>query len=576
MQCNHRTSVLLILLVVLASYYPLIFAPYNSVDDIKMVTGLLNSDALDVSKLFLPGTGYYYRPILFVSFWFDKQLWGLEQSFMHLGNVFLHLANALLLYAFAFRIFALLGYVSSLAALSVSLLFALHPINVESVAWISGRTDVLAGTFLLLTLIFFLSALKHMNPLWALPAAALLILACLVKESALFALPGMIFMASAREIAEYRRKSDLQHPLFRHLAACFILFTGGLGYLVLRAIALAGGDSGIGHAVKNITGHEAGWSSLRVLLKVSGFYLKKLIIPWPLNFGIVQVSDFYVILGVLLVGLSGFLLVRRTLVCSQFIAGIFLGSSALLVPLGKMAWTPLAERYMYLPSMFFVTGMVALWLRMAFSRKHTVNVIVIAVVLAIFGWTSVARVYLWQDNSFLFRDTIKKSPQFVPARNELANALLIQGRREEAFGIIRNLEPPPGLQSWEIADINKAKVYLSEKRLVEAKRILRRIAERPGNYQREALMLLINVVDKELVDAQEGEQSQSAGKEMLNLISIYEKICATPFDNYRIGQLYLALKKNDLAKLHFEKAAVSAPIGTYYREPAIKLSKTLK
>lgn len=578
MHYNHRFCILFIVLVVLGIYYPLIYAPYNSVDDLTMIMGLLNTDSIDFRQLFVPKSGYYYRPLLFVSFWFDKQWWGLEQSFMHLGNVFLHLANAILVYFFAFRVFALLGFVSSLAAMSASLLFALHPINIEAVAWISGRSDVLAGFFVLVSLLSFLSSLKGLNPLWSFSAAVSLFLACLVKETAVFALPGMIILLFSREITEIRRGAIADKSLFKHLTSGGILLAGGVGYLVFRTIALAGGDSGIRHAVTSVAGNTVGLSNILVLLKVLGFYLKKVFVPWPLNFGIIQVSDLYAILGCFLLGISFYLLIRRTLVSSMFLVGIIIGSSALLVAFGKMAWTPLAERYMYLTTIFFSTGMIALLLKIVANRKLPLSpgVILISAVLAVFGWSSFTRVLMWQDNYLLFADTVRKSPRFVPARNELASALLSKGRRDEAFEIIRNLDPPSGIRNWEVADLNKAKVLLSEDRPDDASLLLGKIANTPGNHQREALLLLINLADKELVAAKDEVQATSAKKEMLGLIGIYKRIISSPFDHYRIGQLYLALEMRKDAQHYFENAANSAPIGSHYREPARKLSEKLK
>ncbi|MDX2169142.1 MAG: tetratricopeptide repeat protein [Deltaproteobacteria bacterium] len=82
--------------------------------------------------------GRYYRPLIFVSYAAERRLWGLSPNRFHLTNLLLHLANVALLIAVARR-----SGGSDIAALTGAALFALHPIQSEAVAYISGRTDLL-------------------------------------------------------------------------------------------------------------------------------------------------------------------------------------------------------------------------------------------------------------------------------------------------------------------------------------------------------------------------------------------------------------------------------------------------
>ncbi len=88
-----------------------------------------------------------WQPLTFLSHALDVQLWGLNPMGHHLGNILIHCLNTVLLFALALR----LGATRSLALLA-SLLFAFHPLRVESVAWISERKDVLCMLFFLLAL----------------------------------------------------------------------------------------------------------------------------------------------------------------------------------------------------------------------------------------------------------------------------------------------------------------------------------------------------------------------------------------------------------------------------------------
>ena len=65
--------------VVLAVFYPALFSPANTVDDLKMLNGLLNAPHLQLIDLFLhAGSGNYYRPLLMATFWADFHLWLLD------------------------------------------------------------------------------------------------------------------------------------------------------------------------------------------------------------------------------------------------------------------------------------------------------------------------------------------------------------------------------------------------------------------------------------------------------------------------------------------------------------------
>lgn len=95
----------------------------------------------------------YHRPLVTLSYMLDHALWGLRAPGYHLTNVLLHVASTLLVYLVA----PALGAGGSGAFLA-SAVFGLHPIHTESVAWIAGRTDVIATALLLLSLLLYARA----------------------------------------------------------------------------------------------------------------------------------------------------------------------------------------------------------------------------------------------------------------------------------------------------------------------------------------------------------------------------------------------------------------------------------
>jgi len=88
-----------------------------------------------------------YAPVQIISYMFDYTMWGLNPAGFHLGNILLHAANGAILFLFMTRL-----NISTLAAATASIIFLAHPVQVETVAWVSERKNILALLFMLLSL----------------------------------------------------------------------------------------------------------------------------------------------------------------------------------------------------------------------------------------------------------------------------------------------------------------------------------------------------------------------------------------------------------------------------------------
>lgn len=202
---------LLVALLALAAYWPALHAQWIWDDDSYVTENphLVGLDGLariwslvfDAQKdAWIPNTAQYY-PIVFTTFWVERALVGLEPWLYHLTNVALHLANALLVWRLA-RVLALPG------AGWIAALFALHPMHVESVAWVTERKNVLSGLFYLSAFLAYLrfDALregstvagadpKRARRAWA---ASFVLFACaLLSKSVTATLPLALVCASA-------------------------------------------------------------------------------------------------------------------------------------------------------------------------------------------------------------------------------------------------------------------------------------------------------------------------------------------------------------------------------------------
>lgn len=147
----------------------------------------------------------HYQPLTWVSFALDYQLWGMTPFGYHLTSLLLHTANALLFYWVSRRLLrAAIGPLSKeenwrleLSAGLAALLFAIHPLRVESVAWATERRDVLSGLFYFLTLDFYLRAAENSQPSsqrrWLGAAIAAYLLSLMSKAMAI-TLPAVLLL----------------------------------------------------------------------------------------------------------------------------------------------------------------------------------------------------------------------------------------------------------------------------------------------------------------------------------------------------------------------------------------------
>ena len=134
-------------------YFPAIEGDFIWDDDhyVSENEQLKSEEGLKNIWLKLGATDQYY-PLVFTSFWLEYRLWGDYPEGYHVINLLLHASSALLLWRL---LILLLVPGAGLAAL----IFLMHPVNVESVAWITERKNVLSGLFYFGSLIFYLKYL---------------------------------------------------------------------------------------------------------------------------------------------------------------------------------------------------------------------------------------------------------------------------------------------------------------------------------------------------------------------------------------------------------------------------------
>jgi hypothetical protein len=448
MKLSHFYQFLLLVFVTLGVYYPTLFAPYNSLDDQVFVNHLLNQQGFSWTRHFSPGgTTDYYRPLLTLTFEIDKYVGGLQETFMHLVNVLVHLLNVILIWLVARRFGAFIQRPSEWLPLLAALLFALHPINTEAVNWIAGRADLLAGAFVFFSLYALLEFIDRRSLLWGTASAIALLGGALCKETALFLVPGACFLLFCRP-EQGRSAWPLRWVLPALYGVSVSTYFGlrwgafhtdrGLMHTAKLAAQVVGTEVPTGEGAQAAALDPFPWfDAVTVALKASGFYALKLFQPLPLNFAIHRLDAFYIIPGIALVVALLVFVCRRQLVGWLFLVSASIAVSALFVLFTQLAWTPVAERYMYIPCGPFVIGLVyAVGARLTLLARPRATIVLVSLLLGVGGWMTVSRNMVWQDNLTLYQDAVRQSPDFAPAKNQLALALKAHHRQDEADEIL--------------------------------------------------------------------------------------------------------------------------------------------
>lgn len=483
----------------------------------------------------------YYRPLVLLSLWSDGRFAATSALAYHLTNVGLHVAVSLLVFVLARR---LLG--SRRAALAAAAFFAVHPAHVESVAFVSGRTDLWAALFVLAAAIFWdrgrASGTRRLEPLLS---GASLLAAALSKEVA-FALPAVLLGLDAAGASRERgAASGWLARNGRALAA----WAGALAVVAVLRMEVAHVSLGASPSP------GGGWAQVvsdpaRALARAC-LYLRLLVIPWPLNasYGIHEVtfSALNTAGAALWLALSLGTLARidrRTgIVSTIWTLGFLLPVSGLLAYQGA----DVAERFLYLPSVgtALLVGTLAetAFRSVRYRRLAAAAACLVGVTLAA---GTVARAGVWKDNLSLYGDIVKTSPARPLAHSNLGLEYLKAARNGDAVAELeRALQLNP---TFALARTNLGLAYRALGRRDEAlaafEEAARESPEHPG--------ILSNL----------GDEYRETGR-LPQAAAVYEKIerlaPGAPDVHFKLGLTYGGLRRLDDAAREFEAVIRLAP-----------------
>ena len=374
------------------------------------------------------GATEQYYPLIWSAFWVEHKLWGDAMLGYHLVTIFLH-AMAALLVALILRRLAIPG------AWLAAAIFALHPVQVESVAWITELKNTLSGVCYLAAMDFYLRFERTRKTSYYLGALALFLLA-LLSKTVIASLPAALLVVFWWQRGRLSWKKDAL-PLvpFFLMGAAAGLFTA---YFESAIVGAHGIKFKLSLVQRCLIAGRAIW-----------FYLGKLF--WPTNLSFVYPRwridagvwwQYLFPLAAVALLLVLFTLRRRTrapLAAALFFVGTLLPALGFL-NVFPFIYSFVFDHFQYLASLGIITlssaGAALLWKR-AGGRWRLIGQmggVALVAVLAVLSWRQ-SRMYA--DIETLYRTTIDKDPDCWLARNNLGIIMFERGQVVEAIAQYR-------------------------------------------------------------------------------------------------------------------------------------------
>ncbi len=436
-------------------------------DDKYMLQKELFTDWKNIGAIFLtadtvnPGDNIsYYRPLTYLTFLFDYQVWKLDPFWYTLENVLLHASVVLLFYLLISKLFG-----DNLLAFISSMLFGLHPAVTEPVNFIvGGRNTMLCAALSLLSLLSIVNS-GNGKRRWAVLSVVFYFLALLSKEQAII-LPGLLLMVTL--LSALKKFKTNKYLLVSFFGVTAIYF--GMRYQILGAVT-------------SEYGLKIDYGTLKLMLAALFAYFRIMVFPTGLNIEYVTLPvtllSFKALIAIGGMGVLIYVALKKNVADILRIAVIWLILSYIpisnIIPIPS---APVADRYIYVPllGMCLVAGY---GMKILYSKKQFPAVIFFTISLLILGTMTHARNYVWNDELSLWNDVVKKSPEKATGYYNLGVIYQDRGELDEAvqqYSLALQKDP-----AYALAHINLGIIYYSQGSVDKAvKQFRKAIENNPG------------------------------------------------------------------------------------------------
>ncbi|MCK9408683.1 MAG: tetratricopeptide repeat protein [Bacteriovoracaceae bacterium] len=444
-----------ILLFAFVLFYPNLNAGFTNWDDQIHVTENKRIQSLtweSVGELFTPNTDYMYHPVTMLSYAVDWAIGGGSSTAFHRTSLLLHLINILLVYR-------LIVYISGdiNSALIVALLFGIHPVNVETVSWVSARKDLLYSLFFLSGMNLYFGFLEGKHRIGTIIGMGIVFILGLLSKPTMVVFPLVLFM-----IDWWRHRPLDRNILIEKIP--FVLIAFGFGIFTM---ALSNSDTDV---VSIMSLFKFQHQVLMVCYSIV-FYFGKIIIPidlsaihhYPIVSSGVLPAWFYAAPIILALICTGLTLAGNRWKFLLFGAGIYIIPLLLVLQILPFNNTSLvAERYAYISSIgiLFVGVIGGKHILASYADGepfwYGASSMFLVLVTLMFTIGTIIRVSVWKDSISVFSDVIQrdqtiwiayanraldriKLEQYSGAMDDANRAIVLHPNRKALYAVRGNI-----------------------------------------------------------------------------------------------------------------------------------------
>jgi protein O-mannosyl-transferase len=426
---------------------------------------------------FSTGYGANWHPLTWLSLMLDCQMFGLNPGWMHLINLFGHLANILLLFAVLKKMTGSLWSSAFTAAA-----FALHPMHVESVAWISERKDVLSTLFLLLTMAAYAGYVHRPSVLRYLAAIVLFALGLMAKPM-LVTLPFVLLLLDYWPLNRFTppvlktsgRPSHKPSPIHDGRTILYKILIEKIPFFVLAAAS-----SVITFWVQQAGGAVIQINTLPLQDRAANAFLSYVkymgTMFWPQNLAVFYPFE------------TGHSIFLQAMMCVLLLLGIsifvirlgrnqkylpvgwfwFVGTLVPVIGLVQVGEQSCADRYTYVPyiGLFIILAWGLPQLLSKWPQRKNILGLSMVIILTILAICTQQQISYWKNRLTLFSHAVEVTQNNYVAYNGLGVALIQLGRWQEAIENLR--QAVKNKPDYAEAYTNLGDVYRRLGRLPEA------------------------------------------------------------------------------------------------------------
>ena len=427
----------LLVVVTVVAYWPALNGGFIFDDDVLLTNNMPVKTPGGLYNIWFTTEEYEYYPISYSSLWLEWQLWGMNPTGYHVTNLGLHIAAVLL-------IWSVLRKLSIPGAFLAALLFAVHPVNVESVAWIAQRRDALAMLLFLASIWCYFRATVGRGAaevesradgglgVWYWLSLAAFVLAMLSKGS-VAVLPVVLLL-----IAWWRQGQITRTDLVRSIPFFFVA-------VALTLVNIWFETHGSQEVIREATLDQR----LAGAGAVVWFYLSKALLPIHLIFvypqwRIVAGDLFWWLPSIAALIVTAVLVWRRNSLQARWVRALlfaWLFYCVALAPVmgfadvGFMKFSLVADHYQHLAILGVVSlvaaGASSLWQRLP-GPARTPSLLLAAIGIATLAGLCWRQSCLYADAITLYRGTLAENPECWMAYNNLGVVVESTGNLQQA------------------------------------------------------------------------------------------------------------------------------------------------